>query len=101
MAAADGRGFICCSGELVNRAPDSRGAAFSESGAASPVPERVEGCFCRRSHAGFVLDGRRRGRAIRFRVRRCGEMASAFVIRFEGVALANLNRCIHRSLELD
>lgn len=60
MVAADGHGFICRSGELV--------------------------------------DG---GRAMRFRVRRHGEVAPAFVIRFEGVVHAYLNRCSHRSLELD
>ncbi|HYA37325.1 MAG TPA: Rieske (2Fe-2S) protein [Candidatus Methylomirabilis sp.] len=60
MAAADGHGFICRSGELVNG-----------------------------------------GRAVRFRVRQHGEAALAFVIRFEGVAHAYLNRCSHRSLELD
>ena len=60
MAAADGPGFICRSGELVNG-----------------------------------------GRAIRFRVHRHGEVAPAFAIRFEGVAHAYLNRCSHRSLELD
>jgi len=53
------------------------------------------GFICR---SGELVDG---GRAIRFLVRRRGELAPAFVIRFEGVAHAYLNRCSHRSLELD
>jgi nitrite reductase/ring-hydroxylating ferredoxin subunit len=48
--------------------------------------------------SGELIDG---GRAVRFRVRRRGELAPAFVIRFEGAAHAYLNRCSHRSLELD
>ena len=42
-----------------------------------------------------------RGRGIRFTVRRHGEAAPAFVIRFGGAVHAYLNRCRHRSLELD
>lgn len=42
-----------------------------------------------------------RGRGIRFTVRRHGVAASAFVIRFGGAVHAYLNRCAHRSLELD
>ena len=41
------------------------------------------------------------GRGVRFAVRRHGEAVPAFVIRFEGMAHAYLNRCSHRSLELD
>jgi len=53
------------------------------------------GFICR---SGDLIDG---GRGVRFTVRRHGEVAPAFVIRFEGVAHAYLNRCSHRSLELD
>lgn len=42
-----------------------------------------------------------RGRGIRFTVRRHGEAAPAFVVRFGGAVHAYLNRCAHRSLELD
>lgn len=42
-----------------------------------------------------------RGRGVRFAVRRHGEMAPAFAIRFDGIAHAYLNRCAHRSLGLD
>ena len=42
-----------------------------------------------------------RGRGIRFSVRRHGETVPAFVIRFGGAVHAYLNRCGHRSLELD
>ena len=42
-----------------------------------------------------------RGRGFRFRIIRHGEEAPAFVIRFNGVAHGYLNRCAHRSLELD
>ena len=42
-----------------------------------------------------------RGRGIRFTVRRHGEAAPAFVIRFGGAVHAYLNRCAHRSRELD
>ena len=42
-----------------------------------------------------------RGRGIRFTVRRRGEMAPAFVVRFDGAVHAYLNRCAHRTLELD
>lgn len=42
-----------------------------------------------------------RGRGIRFTVRRHGEAAAAFVIRFGGAVHGYLNRCAHRSLELD
>ena len=42
-----------------------------------------------------------RGRGMRFAVRRHGEVTPAFAIRFNGVAHACLNRCAHRSLELD
>ncbi|MCR4300261.1 MAG: Rieske 2Fe-2S domain-containing protein [Sulfuricaulis sp.] len=42
-----------------------------------------------------------RGRGLRFAVRRRGEVTPAFVIRFNGTAHAYLNRCAHRSLELD
>lgn len=46
-------------------------------------------------------DLKERGRGIRFSVTRRGETAPAFIIRFEGKAHAYLNRCAHRSLELD
>ncbi|WP_096360502.1 Rieske (2Fe-2S) protein [Sulfuricaulis limicola] len=42
-----------------------------------------------------------RGRGIRFTVRRRGETTPAFVVRFDGAAHAYVNRCAHRSLELD
>jgi nitrite reductase/ring-hydroxylating ferredoxin subunit len=42
-----------------------------------------------------------RGRGIRFTVRRHGEAVPAFVVRFGGAVHAYLNRCAHRSLELD
>lgn len=42
-----------------------------------------------------------RGRGIRFTVSRHGEAAPAFVIRFGGAVHGYLNRCAHRSLELD
>ena len=41
------------------------------------------------------------GRGVRFQVRRYGEIAPAFAIRFDDKAHAYLNRCAHRSLELD
>lgn len=46
-------------------------------------------------------DLKERGRGIRFSVTRRGEIAPTFIIRFEGKAHAYLNRCAHRSLELD
>ncbi len=42
-----------------------------------------------------------RGRGVRFRVSRRGEVAPAFVVRFNGAVHAYLNRCAHRMLELD
>lgn len=42
-----------------------------------------------------------RGRGVRFTVRLHGEAAPAFVIRFDGAVHGYLNRCAHRSLELD
>lgn len=42
-----------------------------------------------------------RGRGIRFMVRRHGEAVPAFVVRFGGAVHAYLNRCAHRTLELD
>lgn len=42
-----------------------------------------------------------RKRGVRFVVCRHGEMTPAFVVRFDGVVHAYLNRCAHRSLELD
>lgn len=42
-----------------------------------------------------------RKRGVRFVVRRHGEVTPAFAVRFNGVAHAYLNRCAHRSLELD
>ena len=42
-----------------------------------------------------------RGGGVRFKVSRRNEVVPAFVIRFEGAAHAFLNRCAHRSLELD
>ncbi len=42
-----------------------------------------------------------RQRGVRFVVRRHGEVTPAFAVRFNGVAHAYLNRCAHRSLELD
>ena len=42
-----------------------------------------------------------RGRGFRFEVVRRGEAIPAFAIRFNGEAHAYLNRCSHRSIELD
>jgi nitrite reductase/ring-hydroxylating ferredoxin subunit len=42
-----------------------------------------------------------RGRGVRFQVRRRGSLTPAFAVRFNGVVHAYLNRCAHRSLELD
>lgn len=42
-----------------------------------------------------------RGRGVRFVVRRRGVVTPAFTVRFNGIAHAYLNRCAHRSLELD
>jgi nitrite reductase/ring-hydroxylating ferredoxin subunit len=42
-----------------------------------------------------------RGRGYRFVVLRRGQVTPAFVIRFEGIVHGYLNRCAHRSLELD
>ena len=42
-----------------------------------------------------------RGRGVRFTVSRRGEIVPAFVIRFDGRVHGYLNRCAHRSLELD
>ena len=42
-----------------------------------------------------------RGHGVRFAVRRRGEASPAFAIRFNGIVHAYLNRCAHRSLELD
>jgi nitrite reductase/ring-hydroxylating ferredoxin subunit len=42
-----------------------------------------------------------RGRGVRFQVRRRGSLTPAFAVRFDGVVHAYLNRCAHRSLELD
>ena len=42
-----------------------------------------------------------RGRGVRFKVSRRGEVVPAFVVRFDGKAHAYLNRCAHRMLELD
>ena len=41
------------------------------------------------------------GRGVRFQVRRHGEIAPAFAIRFDDKVHAYLNRCAHRALELD
>ena len=41
------------------------------------------------------------GKAVRFEVEYFGETAPAFAIRFEGSVFAYLNRCGHRSMELD
>lgn len=41
------------------------------------------------------------GKAVRFEVECRGETAAAFAIRFEGAVYAYLNRCGHRSVELD
>ncbi len=49
-------------------------------------------------HSSELLNG---GRGIRFQVRRHGEIAPAFVIRFDDKVYAYLNRCAHRALELD
>lgn len=49
-------------------------------------------------HSRQLLDG---GRSVRFQVWRHGELVSAFVVRFQGRVQAYLNRCAHRSLELD
>jgi nitrite reductase/ring-hydroxylating ferredoxin subunit len=45
-----------------------------------------------------LLDGKR---GVRFQVWRHGEQVPAFVVRFQGRVHAYLNRCAHRSLELD
>jgi len=42
-----------------------------------------------------------RGCGVRFRISRRGEVVPAFAIRFNGKVHAYLNRCAHRSLELD
>ena len=42
-----------------------------------------------------------RGRGVRFNVSRHGEVVPAFAVRFNGKVHAYLNRCAHRSLELD
>lgn len=42
-----------------------------------------------------------RGRGVRFVVRRFGETVNAFAIRWNGTVHAYLNRCAHRSMELD
>ena len=42
-----------------------------------------------------------RGHGVRFNVSRRGEAVSAFAVRFHGKVHAYLNRCAHRSLELD
>lgn len=42
-----------------------------------------------------------RGRGVRFTVWRRGKTVPAFVIRFNGQVHGYLNRCSHRSLELD
>ncbi len=49
-------------------------------------------------HSRELLDG---GRGVRFQVSRHGELVPAFVVRFQGRVHAYLNRCAHRSLELD
>jgi nitrite reductase/ring-hydroxylating ferredoxin subunit len=49
-------------------------------------------------HSRELLDGER---GIRFQVRWHGELVPAFVVRFQGQVHAYLNRCAHRSLELD
>jgi len=49
-------------------------------------------------HSSELLNG---GRGIRFQVRRYGEIAPAFAIRFDDKVYAYLNRCAHRALELD
>jgi len=42
-----------------------------------------------------------RGHDVRFTVSRRGEAIPAFAVRFHGKVHAYLNRCAHRSLELD
>ncbi len=42
-----------------------------------------------------------RGRGVRFEISRHGEVVPAFAVRFDGKVHAYLNRCAHRSLELD
>ncbi len=42
-----------------------------------------------------------RGHGMCFAVRHHGEVTPAFAIRFNGIVYAYLNRCAHRSLELD
>jgi nitrite reductase/ring-hydroxylating ferredoxin subunit len=41
------------------------------------------------------------GAGVRFEVEFRGETAAAFVVRYEGVAHAYLNRCAHIAMELD
>jgi len=41
------------------------------------------------------------GRGVRFPVQAFGEAATAFVVRYQGVARAYLNRCAHVPIELD
>lgn len=45
-----------------------------------------------------LVDG---GRGVRFAVNYAGETQPAFVVRYRGTAHAYLNRCAHRSVELD
>lgn len=59
------------------------------------MAERRRQFICR-SHA--LTDS---GRGRRFRVSRSGNVEAAFVIRYRGRVHAYLNRCAHRSLELD
>ncbi len=42
-----------------------------------------------------------RGDGVRFEIDRDGAMAPAFVVRFDGVPRAYLNRCTHVAMELD
>lgn len=41
------------------------------------------------------------GKGVRFEVEYFGEPAAAFAVRFQGRVFAYLNRCGHRSMELD
>ena len=48
--------------------------------------------------SGALADG---GDGVRFEVRRGGETASAFAVRYEGRVYAYVNRCAHVGVELD
>ena len=53
---------------------------------------------CVISHSRELVE---RGRGVCFKISRRGEVVPAFAVRFNGKVYAYLNRCAHRSLELD